>query len=44
MFISTLLAFRRLFERSRGFDKDNIAICKESKATYKLENGAVTKL
>jgi UDP-2-acetamido-3-amino-2,3-dideoxy-glucuronate N-acetyltransferase len=26
------------------FDKEGIAICKESKAKYKLENGAVTKL
>ena len=26
------------------FDKDSIAVCKESKAKYKLENGSVTKL
>lgn len=26
------------------FDKESIAICKESKVKYKLENGAVTKL
>ncbi|HTA61403.1 MAG TPA: acyltransferase [Bacteroidia bacterium] len=26
------------------FDKDGFAICKESKAKYKLDNGAVTKL
>src|SRR6202008_3918205 len=26
------------------FDKEGVAICKESQAKYKLENGAVTKL